>query len=107
MPHLRIRNLEIEAVLALSARLTDRLVAAIECERDWITIEVEDAKAIRDGASIKGNPFIEVLWFDRPSAVRVAVAKILSEELKGAASACTVVFRTLDPDGYFENGENV
>ncbi len=107
MPHLRIRNLELETVLAASTQLTDRLVAAIQCDRDWITIEVEDVKAIRDGASIKGNPFIEVLWFDRPSAVRVAAAKILSEELKGDAPACTVVFRTLDPDCYFENGESV
>jgi len=107
MPHLRIRNLELKTVLGSSTRLTDRLVEAVGCERDWITIEVEDVKAISDGAPIRGNPFIEVLWFDRPSAVRVAVAKILSEELKGTAPACTVVFRILDPDCYFENGESV
>ncbi len=107
MPHLRIRNLPLETVIAASTRLTDRLVGVIECERDWITFEREDVKAISDGALIPGNPFVEVLWFDRPSATRVAVAQIISEELKGDSSACTVVFRTLDPDCYFENGKNV
>ena len=107
MPHLRIRNIELERLTAASSRLVDRLQAAIGCQRDWLTIEHEPVTAIRDGQRISGNPFVTVLWFSRPEDIARRVAAILSEELRGSADFVTVVFTELSETLYFENGEPV
>jgi hypothetical protein len=106
MPHLRIRNVDEERLLAVSEGLTDRLQKAIGCERSWITLDLEPTRQARDGRWITGNPFVEVLWFPRPEAVRAEVSRILSDELKGEADYVTTLFRDLDPACYYEDGKN-
>lgn len=105
MPHVRIRNVEKEFLLSVSKRLTDRLQDCIGCERSWLTIEHEVCTAIRDGQEIAGNPFVQVLWFTRPAETARAVARILSEELRGDAEFVTVIFSELPDTLYFENGQ--
>jgi hypothetical protein len=107
MPHLRIRNVDKEFLLKVSRRLTDRLQASIGCERSWLTLEHEACTVICDGAALRGNPFVQVLWFERPAETAQAVARILTEELRGDADFVTVVFDVLPEDLYFENGETL
>ncbi len=106
MPHLHIYNVDEALLLSASKRLTDRLQQAIGCERSWITLDLVASRQVADGQWRSGNPFVEVLWFSRPEAVREAVSAILSEELKGAAAFVTTVFRELDPTLYYEDGKN-
>mgnify|MGYP000956213832 FL=1 len=50
MPHLRIRNVDQDKLLAASDRLRDRIQAAVGCERSWITIDWEPSRQALDGA---------------------------------------------------------
>lgn len=106
MPHLRIRNVDQDKLLAASDRLRDRIQAAVGCERSWITIDWEPSRQALDGAWAAGAPFVEILWFPRPEPVLAEVSRILSEELKGDAPFVTALFRELDPALYYEDGKN-
>lgn len=106
MPHLHIYNVDGSLLLSASKRLIDRLQQAIGCERSWITLDLIASRQAVDGQWQPGNPFVEVLWFARPEAVRAAVSAILSDELKGTAAFVTTVFRELDPTLYYEDGKN-
>lgn len=107
MPHLIIRNVSEERLLAASHRLAERLSQAIGCDRSWITLDLENSVRIQDGAREAGTPYVEVHWFRRAEDVKKAAAKIISEELRGASKYVTAVFIEIDPCDYFEDGETV
>ncbi len=106
MPHLRIRNVSEELLVARSRILADRLQEAIGCERSWITLDLERSARIQDGAIARGNPIVEIAWFHRPEEIRARVSAILSEELKGDAEYVTAIFTELSPELYYEDGKN-
>ncbi|MBU0928115.1 MAG: DUF1904 domain-containing protein [Spirochaetes bacterium] len=105
MPHFKIRYVAEELALARSGRLTARLAEAIGCDAEWLKLELEPTRRVRDGGFVASEPYVEVHWFERPEPVKRAVAAILAEELKGDADYLAVEFVAIPADGYYENGE--
>ena len=105
MPHLRIRNVPLEAVREASTALVDRLQEAIGCDRSWITLAVEPAICVSAGELGGGLPYVEVHWFPRSPEIKAAVSAILSDALKGEAEYLTTVFVPLAPADYYEDGK--
>lgn len=105
MPHLTIRNVSEEALMERSGELADALAKAVGCERSWVTLDYLPSRRVQDGARVEGQPLVEVLWYRRPEEIKRAVAAILSATLRGNADFVTVVFRDLEGDEYWENGE--
>lgn len=107
MPHIRARNVDPALLEARARVLVDRLQEAVGCDRAWFTLELEPSRAFDTGSGEPLRPLVEVLWFPRPPEVKKAVARILSEELRGGADYLTAVFFDLAEEDYFENGEPV
>ncbi|HTX72355.1 MAG TPA: DUF1904 family protein [Rectinemataceae bacterium] len=105
MPYIRVRSVDLEFLKAKSARLVDRLVDAVGCERSWFTLELAQGVFVAEGTEISPEPYIEVLAFERPPELKKLIAAILAEELGGVAGTVTVVFRDIADGDYFENGE--
>jgi phenylpyruvate tautomerase PptA (4-oxalocrotonate tautomerase family) len=108
MPHLRFRGVKADLVQKLSEDLHHELAALISTSSDNFTFEYLQTESFCRGERGGGYPFIEVLWFERGSEVRQAVASRLTErvhELNGAGDVA-VVFRPIDPNDYFENGKH-
>ncbi|HOX47769.1 MAG TPA: DUF1904 family protein [Spirochaetia bacterium] len=107
MPHIRARNVDPALLEARARVLVDRLQEAVGCDRAWFTLELEASRAIDSGSGEPVRPYVEVHWFPRPPEAKKAVARILSEELRGGADYLTTVFFDLAEADYFENGEPV
>jgi len=105
VPYIRIRSVDLELLKAKSARLVDRLTAAVGCERSWFVLELAQATFVSDGTEVAIDPYVEVLAFERPPELKRKIAGILAEELGDGDRVVTVVFRDIAPGDYFENGE--
>lgn len=108
MPHLRFRGIEEEKIVDISTELLDKLEKAIDCPRDYFTVEHISSKYIFDGVRNAGKwPFVEVLWFDRGNEIMKEVASIITEIIqRDIKTDVTVYFTNLNKEHYFENGEH-
>jgi len=108
MPHLRFRGIEKQHVKEISKNLVDKLAKEVECPREWFTLEHIESLFIFDGEENKNKyPFVEVLWFDRGSAVMSNVANLITDMIKSYSYDCvTVIFTNLTKEHYYENGEH-
>lgn len=106
MPHLRFRALPPETVAKLSAQLPRELAPLMNTTEDNFTIERIETHFYRDGAPSDGDPFVEVLWFDRGAEVRDRAARAITERVRALAPApfIAVVFTAIPPEAYYENG---
>jgi hypothetical protein len=109
MPHLRIKGLEYLAVEKESTDLINGISEIINCDRKWITIEVQDGvRFVYDGKPVETPIFVEIHWFDRGQEAKGKVAKFIDSILQRIDSERdrTVIFRDMKTTDYFENGEH-
>lgn len=108
MPHIRVRGIQIEELKKMSKGLIDDLEKLVGCPRDYFTLEHIPSTFIMDGEETKGYPFIEVLWFDRGQEVQNQVAKAITDKVnhKNEYEDVCVLFRKLEENQYYENGEH-
>lgn len=108
MPHLRFRALSEEQVSALSISLSPVLADLLETPEDNFTFEHIPSRFFTRGKPAAAYPFVEVLWFRRSPEAQLAVAEILTRQLKALteASDVAVVFVPLGEADYFENGKH-
>jgi len=111
MPHLRIRALSENAVKSLSRTLPLELSKILSTPQDNFTVERVATTFYRAGeavAEVELDPMIEVLWFERGSEAREAVAKKVTEFVKAHTPSeyIAVVFVNIPKDNYFENGKH-
>ncbi len=108
MPHLRVRGVKPEVVQKLSENLNTELAAMIQTSPDNFTIEHVGTLFFLNGKAELGYPFVEVLWFDRPTEIRSRVAEHLTMRLRALVGPTdvAVVFVPLKPQDYFENGKH-
>lgn len=106
MPHIRVRGMTAPQVQELSAQLADELAVIINTTVDNFTFEQIASSFFANGRPDGGYPFIEVLWFERPTDVRQKTADHLTARVKRIVPNADVVvtFQTLDRGCYFENG---
>lgn len=109
MPHLRLRSLSDEAVMALSISLPQELAKVLNTSEDHFTVEKVVTTFYRQGAAVpdgQGDPMVECQWFDRGVNVRDAAAKKVTELVKAYTKSeyIAVVFIDLPKDSYYENG---
>jgi len=108
MPHIRFRKIEAEHVKTMSGTLLKPLADTIKCDMDWLTFEHINSSNYCQGKSHVGNPFVEILWFEREKSVKDQVAHLLTQEIKKLTHSkeITVVFIPLQEVNYYENGEH-
>jgi phenylpyruvate tautomerase PptA (4-oxalocrotonate tautomerase family) len=107
MPHIRVRSVDFEFLKKCSTELIDRLQAEVGCDRSWFTLERIETRYIKDGIEKNPDPFVEIVWFERPAEVKQRVAQVCHEVLKRDSSCVTVVFIDIQEGDYFENGQAV
>ncbi len=109
MPHLRFRAVEPQTVQVLSKPLTDELQPLMACPRKDFTFEYIYTTFFSEGEVNTAYPFVEVFWFDRGQKVQDQVAKIITQQVRSTAGEdidVAVIFTSLDPKAYYDNGEH-
>lgn len=107
MPMLRFKAIEAEKVCEMSKELVDDLQALIECPREYFSLCVDRSVYIRDGEFVKGEPVVEVSWFDRGQDIQDKAAKIITKYVNSIGyKSVDVIFFTLYENKYYENGEH-
>ena len=107
MPMLKFKAIETKDVCSISKELIDELQELIQCPRDYFSISVDKSEYVRDGEIVKGEPIVEVSWFDRGQEIQDKAAKIITKyvNLVGYPSL-DVIFFVLNESRYYENGEH-
>lgn len=108
MPHLRLRFLTEDKALALSETMIPELAALTGTPADHYTLELVATKLFLGGRPAQGDPFCEVLWFDRGPAMQDRVAELITRHLRAVSPAGDVVvsFQPLARAAYYENGRH-
>ena len=109
MPHLRIKGLDYLAVEKESTDLINGISEIINCDRQWITVEVlEGGKFVYDGKLVETPIFVEIHWFDRGQEAKGKVAKFIDSIVRRIDSKrdITDIYRDMKTTDYFENGEH-
>ncbi|EGU49329.1 hypothetical protein VII00023_09840 [Vibrio ichthyoenteri ATCC 700023] len=109
MPHLRFRAVEPQTVQTLSKSLIDELQPHMNCPREDFTFEYIYTTFYHEGEVSPAYPFVEVLWFDRGQETQDAVAKIVTDQVRGIAGEdinVAVIFTALNASGYYDNGQH-
>lgn len=107
MPMLKFKAIEAEDVITISKKLIDELQELIQCPRDYFSLSVDRSVYIKDGEFVKGDPVVEVSWFDRGQEVQDKVAKIITKYVNSVEYPnVDVIFFVLDESKYYENGEH-
>lgn len=104
MPMLKFRGIDAQEIKKESKILIDKLTVAIDCPRDYFTLEVIDNKFIFDGEFTAPPTIVEVSWFDRGQEVQDKVAQIITEHFKKDRDCLDVFFNKLNTNEYYENG---
>lgn len=107
MPMLKFKAIETESVCKISKKLIDELQDLIQCPRDYFSLAIDKSVYINDGEIVKGEPIVEVSWFDRGQEVQDKAAKIITKYVNLAGyQNVDVIFFVLDESKYYENGEH-
>jgi hypothetical protein len=109
MPHFRFRAVEPQTVQTLSKPLIDELQQYMECPREDFTFEYIYTTFFHEGEVSQAYPFVEVLWFDRGQEKQDAVAKVITQQVRGVIGEdvdVAVIFTALNASAYYDNGEH-
>ncbi len=107
MPMLRFKAIETKDVCTISKKLIDELQELIQCPRDYFSLSVDRAEYVRDGEIVKGEPIVEVSWFDRGQEIQDKAAKVITKYVNSVGyTSLDVIFFVLDESKYYENGEH-
>ncbi|MES2800939.1 MAG: DUF1904 family protein [Bdellovibrionota bacterium] len=111
MPHIRIRAMHDSDVKKLSLVLPGELSLVMHTPEDNFTVEKIASVFYRAGEILpdgKGDPMVEIHWFDRGAEVKAAVAKKITEVVRNFSKSeyIAVVFFDLPKTNYFENGSH-
>lgn len=106
MPIIKITGIDKEIVKKVSKSIVDELQVAIQCPREYFTIEVKTNPIfIFDGEEVSPPYFIKVEWFDRGCEVRDKSASIITEAFrKEGISPIDVRFTNIEKELYYEDG---
>lgn len=101
-----MRAVGAEHVSKLSLSLIDELAETMQTSADNFTFELIATEYFERGQPSPGYPFIEVYWFARSQEIQDLSAKIITEQIRALTKArdISVVFHTLNPKGYYDNG---
>lgn len=107
MPMIKFKAIEEEKVCKISKELIDELQELIECPRDYFSLSVDKSVYIKDGKFVKGEPVVEVSWFDRGQDIQDKAAKIITKYIHSVEYPnVDVIFFPLEESKYYENGEH-
>lgn len=108
MPHLRFRFLTEEKAAELSAKMVPELAQLTQTPVDHYTLELIPTKLFLGGKSVTGDPFCEVLWFDRGQDVQDKAAELITRHLRTLhpEGDLVVCFQPLLRAAYYENGRH-
>ncbi len=109
MPHLVFRNIEKDVFVDRVKEFSKKATAIIGCPEDWITLSYIDNSLtyVCGEDQTSNNIFVEVNWFERPKEIKDSLAKLINDSFKKDNSDIIIVFKILDKENYYENGETV
>jgi len=75
---------------------------------DNFTVELISTKFFANGASVEGDPMLEVMWFDRGQETQDVCARELTKLVRPHTKSqyIAVVFSSLARTAYYENGNH-
>lgn len=106
MPHLRIRGLNKEKLIELSAGLLEDLSKAMDSDKSTFTLEHIPSVYISEGReNTAKHIFVEMLWFDRGYDTKEMIADIITRVLsKDDGRDVALYFIDMKKENYFKNG---
>lgn len=107
MPQIRTKNIKKAHLQLICKNMIDELQELIGCPRNYFTVECLKAEFITDGEIPSNYPFIEVSWFDRGQDIKDKTAKIITKYVHEAGyKDVDIIFKSLNTEDYYENGEH-
>lgn len=108
MPHLLIRGVAPERMMAVSKPLVAELADIFACPPDHILLECLNTTAVLGGEIVSSYPFVEVNWFERGRGIRDKAARCIDNHIRSLGIAeLEIAFRVYEPDSYYANGESL
>lgn len=106
MPTIRLHAVAKERLLAVAPALCRDLAVAFATEPDNVALEIVTSDFIREGRlDAEPYPMAEIIAFERGREVEAAVARVLTEALRGAGYPyCEVYYLYPQPRSYFCDG---
>lgn len=105
MPHLTIRGIDSERVIAVSEALVRQLANICLCDTDNFTFNCLETISAMDGKQVETYPFIEVAWFERGTQIRDLLAETITRHFMTAGvQEIEIAFKVYSPEGYYING---
>lgn len=103
MPQIVFKGIQKVEATSISKDLAESLAEAINCPKEWISLELTQADYFNLHSKEAAYPVVNIFWFSRPKEVQDKVAGILNEALfKLGYSRLQVYFHRLDPSEYYE-----
>lgn len=108
MPHLRIRSIDEKNVRDLTLSLIPELSKMTGAPEEHFSVEHIPSIYYAQGRQIEGDPFCEILWFDRGAEIQDQVARLVTAHLAKIKSDkdIVVVFTLFPKTHYYENGQH-
>lgn len=107
MPHLMFRGMQKEEIMSISTPLLDQLQAIMNCPRDYFTIELISTTFISESQVVKGDPILEIQWFERGQEVRDAAAVEITKQIQAFGYEDVIImFKALEGPAYYDNAKH-
>lgn len=108
MPHIIFKGIGIEEVKRIEQPIINAISEIINCPVEHFTAEWMHTLFISNGIENNGGyPFVNVNWFQRTQEMQDEVAKIITDfVVKMGYDEVCVMFNTLNPNAYYENGKH-
>ena len=103
MPQVIFKGINKDEAISFSSGLAKSLAEAINCPKEWISIELAQAEYFNLHSNEDAFPVVNIYWFARPKEVQDKVAGIVKEYLFNQGyTQLQVYFHRLDPNEYYE-----
>lgn len=105
MPQLTLRGIGTEQVETVSGPLAAELAVLLDCPEDYFTFDCLTTLSFFGGRQVDTAPFIDVLWFDRGTALQDQTAAAITAAFeKVGVKGLEICFRAAEKKDYYGDG---
>lgn len=107
MPQIKFKGFQKEEIAKISQIVTKEMAQIMDTPEDWFQIEFDPTVVFLNGEEVKGDPTVQVWWFERGQEVQDKAAKELDNIVKKLGYHISVIsFHHYPKTSYYENGEH-
>ncbi len=108
MPKVIFTGINEKDLLVINKELIDELSNITGTGREIFKFKLDESKYMFDGEYITPYATVDVYWFERPQEIQDACAKAITNYIANIGyPGVDVVFHTLHPHKYYEEGEHL